>query len=139
MGAPGDPGAPISVISTSAGHQFLAAHVELGRDRDLYCDLDELFGVLVGGVPAEHELATASDHDSQFGRCAAAVAALLGARVGHRLRRRGEGRGHRLLLLWSPTNAYLVSIPTYHPTSQRVRSEERRVGKECRSRWSPYH
>src|SRR3712207_7103387 len=24
-------------------------------------------------------------------------------------------------------------------TGQRVRSEERRVGKECRSRWSPYH
>src|SRR5256885_11630026 len=24
-------------------------------------------------------------------------------------------------------------------TSQRRRSEERRVGKECRSRWSPYH
>ena len=23
--------------------------------------------------------------------------------------------------------------------SLRVRSEERRVGKECRSRWSPYH
>ena len=22
---------------------------------------------------------------------------------------------------------------------QNVRSEERRVGKECRSRWSPYH
>ena len=22
---------------------------------------------------------------------------------------------------------------------QGVRSEERRVGKECRSRWSPYH
>src|SRR5256885_4588618 len=22
---------------------------------------------------------------------------------------------------------------------RRVRSEERRVGKECRSRWSPYH
>src|SRR3989440_4460210 len=22
---------------------------------------------------------------------------------------------------------------------QRLRSEERRVGKECRSRWSPYH
>ena len=21
----------------------------------------------------------------------------------------------------------------------KVRSEERRVGKECRSRWSPYH
>jgi len=25
------------------------------------------------------------------------------------------------------------------PTAVGVRSEERRVGKECRSRWSPYH
>ena len=24
-------------------------------------------------------------------------------------------------------------------TQEQVRSEERRVGKECRSRWSPYH
>ena len=23
--------------------------------------------------------------------------------------------------------------------SHKIRSEERRVGKECRSRWSPYH
>src|SRR3712207_7839046 len=30
----------------------------------------------------------------------------------------------------------LVSHLTLEP---RVRSEERRVGKECRSRWSPYH
>src|ERR1041385_7777205 len=26
-----------------------------------------------------------------------------------------------------------------HPEHEVVRSEERRVGKECRSRWSPYH
>ena len=25
------------------------------------------------------------------------------------------------------------------PVSREERSEERRVGKECRSRWSPYH
>ena len=25
------------------------------------------------------------------------------------------------------------------PFISRYRSEERRVGKECRSRWSPYH
>ena len=25
------------------------------------------------------------------------------------------------------------------PISMHCRSEERRVGKECRSRWSPYH
>ena len=24
-------------------------------------------------------------------------------------------------------------------TEKTIRSEERRVGKECRSRWSPYH
>ena len=24
-------------------------------------------------------------------------------------------------------------------TKEQARSEERRVGKECRSRWSPYH
>ena len=26
-----------------------------------------------------------------------------------------------------------------HPSTLKTRSEERRVGKECRSRWSPYH
>src|SRR5437899_13092734 len=26
-----------------------------------------------------------------------------------------------------------------HPLRQFVRSEERRVGKECRFRWAPYH
>src|SRR2546430_6214673 len=33
----------------------------------------------------------------------------------------------------------LGSHETAHPSRQRRRSEERRVGKECRSRWSPYH
>ena len=28
---------------------------------------------------------------------------------------------------------------TEAPASAEARSEERRVGKECRSRWSPYH
>ena len=27
----------------------------------------------------------------------------------------------------------------YYECKQTTRSEERRVGKECRSRWSPYH
>src|SRR2546426_7921056 len=29
--------------------------------------------------------------------------------------------------------------PRFHLPLPPVRSEERRVGKECRSRWSPYH
>ena len=32
-----------------------------------------------------------------------------------------------------------VTNPTRVVTSIVKRSEERRVGKECRSRWSPYH
>src|SRR2546422_9184170 len=32
-----------------------------------------------------------------------------------------------------------VGVETYWPWGPSVRSEERRVGKECRSRWSPYH
>ena len=31
------------------------------------------------------------------------------------------------------------SPPNKETEALRVRSEERRVGKECRSRWSPYH
>ena len=27
----------------------------------------------------------------------------------------------------------------YEVSKNKLRSEERRVGKECRSRWSPYH
>ena len=33
----------------------------------------------------------------------------------------------------------LFDLEEEHPELVRSRSEERRVGKECRSRWSPYH
>src|SRR2546422_9415003 len=36
--------------------------------------------------------------------------------------------------LWAIVQRCLSKEP-----AQRYRSEERRVGKECRSRWSPYH
>ena len=32
-----------------------------------------------------------------------------------------------------------ISEETRKKIRQTARSEERRVGKECRSRWSPYH
>src|SRR5215813_14690485 len=32
-----------------------------------------------------------------------------------------------------------AGLPRLHARRNRRRSEERRVGKECRSRWSPYH
>src|SRR3989441_5300633 len=37
------------------------------------------------------------------------------------------------------TNAVLHLLAVAREAGVRLRSEERRVGKECRSRWSPYH
>ena len=34
---------------------------------------------------------------------------------------------------------YGSAAPNIEVMPRRERSEERRVGKECRSRWSPYH
>ena len=33
----------------------------------------------------------------------------------------------------------IIFYPLHPETDRKLRSEERRVGKECRSRWSPYH
>src|SRR5574337_958504 len=41
-------------------------------------------------------------------------------------------------LLLSRTQGYRYHLSKFHIYAL-VRSEERRVGKECRSRWSPYH
>src|SRR5256885_13746235 len=38
------------------------------------------------------------------------------------------------MIIWKPN---YKAYPTLLPSTPR--SEERRVGKECRSRWSPYH
>src|SRR5687767_15222586 len=57
----------------------------------------------------------------------------------------------RLAPLWGLSNseagwvtaafygAYILAVPVLVTLTDRVRSEERRVGKECRSRWSPVH
>ena len=50
-------------------------------------------------------------------------------------------------IVWQKTVLKVVDMrelqnrPLYYPCEDltRSRSEERRVGKECRSRWSPYH
>ena len=35
--------------------------------------------------------------------------------------------------------AIILHVVSTFPLLEDLRSEERRVGKECRSRWSPYH
>src|ERR1043165_6736698 len=40
---------------------------------------------------------------------------------------------------YDPNRSARIALVTYVDGEKRYRSEERRVGKECRSRWSPYH
>ena len=53
---------------------------------------------------------------------------------------------------FNPSLDYIVEVKSFElgmtnrtsyehmlPGGKGIRSEERRVGKECRSRWSPYH
>ena len=47
-----------------------------------------------------------------------------------------KGRCNRCLV-WNQDTGSFVKSCQY--IVDRDRSEERRVGKECRSRWSPYH
>ena len=52
----------------------------------------------------------------------------------------GEGNGHpfQYSCLGNPMDRE-AWWATVHGFTEESRSEERRVGKECRSRWSPYH
>src|SRR5256885_6096481 len=43
---------------------------------------------------------------------------------------------HRLGRVYAAKTGFTLAR---EPDTVRARSEERRVGKECRSRWSPYH
>ena len=43
------------------------------------------------------------------------------------------------LRLPAKTNAKVEQVVQTRLLEEQRRSEERRVGKECRSRWSPYH
>src|SRR3712207_7493337 len=50
-----------------------------------------------------------------------------------------EGQAFKVALKRRPT-ATRITLRVSNATGEVVlRSEERRVGKECRSRWSPYH
>jgi hypothetical protein len=48
---------------------------------------------------------------------------------------------HPLLLSWAQIEELRDSLHSFRTSGKPIhsRSEERRVGKECRSRWSPYH
>ena len=49
-----------------------------------------------------------------------------------------DGHAVRSMTDFTPVDANVYRLCQLYNDSG-VRSEERRVGKECRSRWSPYH
>ena len=55
----------------------------------------------------------------------------------------GGGQGAGGYMKYIATRERVEIIPDDRPPTRKqeqlIRSEERRVGKECRSRWSPYH
>ena len=44
-----------------------------------------------------------------------------------------------VLVGMDPSEPYKARVKIASTEEDIIRSEERRVGKECRSRWSPYH
>src|SRR2546426_10804998 len=50
-----------------------------------------------------------------------------------------EGVKGKRAVEWSLVDEVVPRSRLAETVIQRARSEERRVGKECRSRWSPYH
>ena len=54
----------------------------------------------------------------------------------------GKRQGYHVIISFSPEEEVTAEQAMYvleHFAKDVLRSEERRVGKECRSRWSPYH
>jgi len=47
--------------------------------------------------------------------------------------------GQESLRIWIDSETFAVEASRTPELEEEIRSEERRVGKECRSRWSPYH
>src|SRR5256885_1775332 len=165
----GIPKPKIYVIEDSAPNAFATGrdpkHSSVAVTRGLLTKLDrtELQGVIA------HELSHVRNFDIRVMLIVAVLlgmAALLsdfifrGMFWGGRGRDRGRGGGNPILLIvalvlaiLTPIIAQLIQLAvsrqreymadasgallTRYPAG--LRSEERRVGKECRSRWSPYH
>ena len=83
---------------------------------------DDIQTVVIDSVTRAEELATAHTLET--------VPHEKGQKV-NRIEDYGFGKGYR--------HIYEVFLTLLGDLDKHVRSEERRVGKECRSRWSPYH
>ena len=114
-----------------------------GSTSEIRCETTQSLRPMLGNAPVPVHLSLVRGNRRTFGDGDQNIAAVPSAPFyqtdlglfgigGARYRRRSEkqgqqqhqGHGHK---------------PFVHSSALRSRSEERRVGKECRSRWSPYH
>src|SRR2546425_2073682 len=119
------------------GAELRAAHWRLQRDAGLdlvpvndFSFYDRVLDTcaMVGAVPERYGWSGATvDLDTYFAMARGSQGKGRGGRGGRDVIRMGMTK-------WFDTNYHYI-VPELEPG----RSEERRVGKECRSRWSPYH
>ena len=67
------------------------------------------------------------------------VAAVIGALLGYRLTKLNKKFDYEEKKVKKNNQKLLEIYKKIEGCVYQARSEERRVGKECRSRWSPYH
>src|SRR3712207_9069916 len=91
----------------------------LGGDDELMARAQALSAAHLDGVPQPASVRWVDNQNRRWGSCTPADRTI---RLSSRLRAMPE---------------YVVDYVLVHELAHR--SEERRVGKECRSRWSPYH
>ena len=87
----------------------------------------------------ERQMDTLRQQQIQVNHLIAEAAGLGSGTLAHKLDDGMVGRQDMKLILTRADGSVIYAsagIPVHHRT---IRSEERRVGKECRSRWSPYH
>src|SRR5688572_20952532 len=110
------------VVKASVGHVRDLPKSELGVDEETF---EPKYDVLEGKEKVVSELrAAAKKADTIY--------------IASDPDREGEAIGWHVMKLLG-NDATKVRRVLFHEITKKARSEERRVGKECRSRWSPYH
>ena len=126
--------------------QQVALLQESGRAQDaLTSEIERRAAALAGTVAGwRHDIHQHPELSNQETRTAALVAAHL-RKLGLEVRTGVGGNGVVGILRGGKPGpvvglrAEMDALPVVEQVDLPYRSEERRVGKECRSRWSPYH
>src|SRR5258708_16663238 len=126
------------------GHYKILDRIGAGGMGEVYRARDTRLGRTVAIKVLAPEVAGDPGRRDRFLREARAAAALSHPNIAA-LYEIGEDQGQLFLVFQFIPGETLKATIAGRPMNPRraldlaVRSEERRVGKECRSRWSPYH